>query len=314
MSLCNVKSGSKAMLAVLAALALAASTAEAKTPPTYLRGIDVSSWQGTINWAKVKDSASPSNSRLTPNQKISFAFIRATRGTNQQDVQYANNVAGARANGILAGAYHFAKPNRGNTAEAEAKWFVDYARANGGLKPGDLRPVVDIESTNTTDTTKAEYGGSNGFGSDAEGRAELSNWVLAYCQAIKSKIGVEPIIYCNTNYANSYLNSSLNQQTLWIANYGTTVTDPDTGQLGDWSFWQWSSKTNVDGISSSGNGILTNVDADVFRGSMADLKRLTIPAPEPTSLGLFGTGAGSWLCWRGLRKGAFSTLWRKLRS
>ena len=105
---------------------ISAEPASAATQP----GIDVSAWQGTINWAKVADAG------------IRFAIMKATEGSSWNDPTYAKNVSGATSNGIVVGAYHFADPSSASgDAVAEADHFVSVARNS----PGDIVPALDIE-------------------------------------------------------------------------------------------------------------------------------------------------------------------------
>jgi len=78
-------------------------------------GIDVSHWQGEINWNSVHNSGK------------SFAFVKATEGNGFTDPKFITNMNGASANGMLVGAYHFARPDLGNSATDEANYFVDIA-------------------------------------------------------------------------------------------------------------------------------------------------------------------------------------------
>ncbi|MGN9866367.1 GH25 family lysozyme [Bacillus swezeyi] len=77
-----------------------------------IKGIDVSHWQGDINWKKVAGDG------------IEFAFIKATEGTTLKDKKFEKNVSGANAAGIKTGAYHFARFGSKSEALAEAKFFL----------------------------------------------------------------------------------------------------------------------------------------------------------------------------------------------
>jgi GH25 family lysozyme M1 (1,4-beta-N-acetylmuramidase) len=81
-----------------------------------LTGIDVSHWQGYINWSQVRGAG------------VKFAFAKATEGTKLVDARYLGNRDRAEAAGVRIGAYHFARPDRStNDAVREANWFVDHA-------------------------------------------------------------------------------------------------------------------------------------------------------------------------------------------
>src|SRR5215210_3716494 len=93
---------------------------ESRTLMTRVPGIDVSHWQGTINWASAAAGKQ-------------FAFTKATEGTTYVDPTVATNTSGAQNAGLLTGVYHFAHPDT-DTAASEAQHFVAAAAqyaANG---------------------------------------------------------------------------------------------------------------------------------------------------------------------------------------
>jgi GH25 family lysozyme M1 (1,4-beta-N-acetylmuramidase)/uncharacterized protein (DUF2141 family) len=225
-----------------------------------VQGIDVSHWQGTINWSSVVGAGKQ------------FAFQKGTEGVTYVDPTASTNTAGAQAAGVLIGVYHFAHPET-NSAVAEANWFVQ--NAGQYMTSGFLHPVLDLESGSTI------------------GRTALSQWVNNWCSTVQASIGVDPIIYCNTNYATNYLDSTVTTHDLWIANWSTSYGDPlttgspPTGAWGSagqtWDFWQYSSTGAVSGISG-------NVDLDVYNGDYATLQsNFVIGSTPPTP----GTIAGS---------------------
>lgn len=227
------------------------------------RGIDVSVYQGSsINWAQVAGSG------------IQFAFIRSSYGLSSTDANFQQNINGARAHGILAGAYYFADPNYTSayTASASAQHFVDVTRDYIGA--GYLRPVLDLEEN---------YGLSV---------AGLSDWANQFIDTVKSETGVEPLIYCNTNYAANLLNSSIADRGLWIANwsnYGDPLTtgSPPIGNFDQWAFWQYTSSGNTAGFPSVA-GISGRVDLDVAHGDISYVRQFLVP--EPGEFALMGLG------------------------
>src|SRR3982751_4147087 len=94
-----------------------------------VRGIDVSHYQGTINWPQVAGG------------DVVFCFVKATEGINVVDPFFAKNWAGSAAAGLTRGAYHFGRP--GSDAQAQARQFF---KTVGALGPNDLPPVLDIET------------------------------------------------------------------------------------------------------------------------------------------------------------------------
>ncbi|KAF9550608.1 hypothetical protein CPC08DRAFT_322352 [Agrocybe pediades] len=124
----------KYFLSLTAALAAAASSvyAAAIEGRAMPKGIDVSHWQGNINWGAVKSSG------------VSFAYIKATEGTTYKDPQFSSNYVGATNVGIIRGGYHFARPSESSGA-AQANFFL----ANGGDWSGDGRTLpggLDLEA------------------------------------------------------------------------------------------------------------------------------------------------------------------------
>src|SRR5919109_1451709 len=117
-------------LIALAALVLVATGA------TYAQGVDVSNWQGSIDWLQVSSSG------------YTFAFAKATENTNFTDVTFALNRTGTNGVGLRLGAYHFARPSGTSDAQivssaiAQADHFVDVAQPHGG----DLPPALDMEA------------------------------------------------------------------------------------------------------------------------------------------------------------------------
>src|SRR5688572_4185200 len=97
---------------------------------TRVPGIDVSMWQGDVDWAAVASTTTR------------FAIMRATRGHDYVDPRYAEYLAETSANGIVVGAYHRAKVSlAAGDPRAEANHFVDVAQ----IDAGDVLPVLDIE-------------------------------------------------------------------------------------------------------------------------------------------------------------------------
>src|SRR5205085_3829049 len=97
---------------------------------TWLQGIDVSNWQGSINWTKVAADGKR------------FAFLKACEGRTYVDPMYAQNRQGALAAGVVVGAYHFALPD---SSKGDAIAEADHFAAVAGVRAGDVIPVLDLE-------------------------------------------------------------------------------------------------------------------------------------------------------------------------
>jgi GH25 family lysozyme M1 (1,4-beta-N-acetylmuramidase) len=186
----------------------------------YREGIDVSHWQGAIDWAKVKAAGK------------TFAIAKATEGINFKDDRYDRNKVAAMGQGIKFGAYHFARPE--NNAVTEADWFID----NAGYEHGMIIPTLDLERT-------------GGLGPTA-----LTNWVKAWLQRVDQRLGVKPMIYMSPSFWRSNLNDSRwfadnGYAILWVAHWGVTSPSIPGSNWGgrSWTFWQYTSSGTVPGIA-----------------------------------------------------------------
>jgi GH25 family lysozyme M1 (1,4-beta-N-acetylmuramidase) len=228
-----------------------ATPAPIPTPnPDYLAGVDVSHWQGTIDWSKVAGSG------------VRFAFMKATEGicptctTYYTDPSYAANRAGANANGIVIGAYDFAQPSKAvGSAVADADAFL----ATAMPAMGDLAPVLDVETANGLTV------------------ADLTAWVQAWVAEVYARTGVRATIYVSPAFWAKYLGGTpwfgLNgYPVLWVAHWTTaaepTVPGASWGGYG-WTFWQYTNRGSVPGIGSA------RVDLDRFNG--LDMSAFRIP-------------------------------------
>lgn len=234
------------LLAVVASL-LALPPATAQAAPT-LPGIDVSRWQQTIDWSKVAGSG------------MRFAIARATKGQHYVDPTFQTNVDGARAEGIVVGAYHRATPSGGanaNTidARAEADHYLNVA--SPGV--GDLIPALDIEET----------GGL--------APPDLVVWVKAWVTRVTNRLGVKPMLYASPNFWTVNMGNSMwfadHAYRLWLAHWNvSSPTVPANGWQGrGWTFWQWTHKPGLPGVT-------TDLDRDRFDGTnlvTARIARLT---------------------------------------
>jgi GH25 family lysozyme M1 (1,4-beta-N-acetylmuramidase) len=213
------------------------------TTSTRLEGIDVSHWQGTIDWAKVRAAGKR------------FAYIKASEHTSFVDDKYQTNRSRAKSAGLKVGAYHFARPNIGTTdAYAEADHFIETA----DWTTGELRPVLDLEDT-------------GGLSSSA-----LQTWVKAFLQRVYDRTGVRGVIYVSPAFWSSKMGNSTwfaknGYDVLWIAHW-TTASSPSVPAENwggkSWTFWQYTSDGSVPGISG-------RVDLDRYNGT--DLSKVLIP-------------------------------------
>jgi len=235
-------------------------------PPNRAKGIDVSSNQGTgINWEEVRGGG------------YSFAFARSSwgdyRGVQGRDGTFTHNMnEGHRPGVFIMGAYHFAYPVE-NSAEAEARFFVDVA--SDYLRKGYVRPALDMEDDD-------KYGSHP---LDRLKAGPLADWIQTWMNKVKELTGgVEPILYVDKTYAEALKPFIGAQYDLWIANWTCDPADgPHTGGWGNWAFWQYSSpdpKPKGCGAYSI-PGIPSGADLDLFNGDPDGLAAYVISVPPP---------------------------------
>jgi GH25 family lysozyme M1 (1,4-beta-N-acetylmuramidase) len=203
-------------------------------PAATLEGIDVSHYQGAIDWPSVAAAGKR------------FAIVQATDGETCLDPMYATNHANARAAGTRVTAYHFAEPSSTpGEAIVQADWFVNSA----ALLPGDLVPALDLEQTGGLSVS------------------DLQAWVGAWLGEVYAKLGVRPMIYASPAFWASSMGDTTmfadqGYSVLWIAHWGTSSPTVPAGNWGGhgWTFWQYTSTGSTAGISGK-------VDLDRFNGS-----------------------------------------------
>ena len=188
-----------------------AAEAEASAPEVTYEGIDVSHYQGTVDWAQVKAAGTH------------FAFAKATQGTADVDSEFAANWAGMRAAGLVRGAYHFMDPDQ--DAAAQAEHFL----ATVKLEAGDLPPVLDVEVTE---------------GMSVEG---LDAAVRTWLEKVAAATGVQPILYSDESFLDTELAQGFGAYPLWIAAYSETLPTPPAAWTA-WTFWQYSESGTVSGV------------------------------------------------------------------
>lgn len=183
-------------------------------------GIDVSKWQGNIDWSQVKSVAS-------------FAIIRAgfrgsSSGNIAEDPKVDTNVKGAKAAGIKVGLYFYSIAMNEAQAVEEASLAVAIANRNGGVS---LPIYIDMEASKQTSLSTAER--------DAI--------VMAFCRTVQNS-GYSAGVYANKNWMTNYLTPSSysGNISIWIARYNDTL-----GYDGRYDIWQYSNKGSVPGISGN---------------------------------------------------------------
>jgi lysozyme len=209
-------------------------------PAGAIPGIDVSNYQGVVNWATVAGGGEQ------------FAYAKASEGITVSDPYFVDNWRGIKAAGLLRGAYHFYHPNDDPAAQA-SRFLQSLSKANGGsplLAPGDLPPTLDIEVTNGAAT------------------ADLLAGAASWLATVAAATGKTPIVYTFVSFWKNTLGNptDLSNYPLWIAEYGVS-TPKIPGGWTDWLFWQFAMQP-LAGVPSQ------TTDLDAFNGSSADLQNL----------------------------------------
>ncbi|MGC5029906.1 GH25 family lysozyme [Micromonospora sp. DT229] len=237
-SLRRLTAAALTMLATAAAgLVATATPAAAATVP----GIDVSRYQGSINWTSVRNAG------------IQFAFIKATEGTSYKDPNFNTNYVNAYNAGVIRGAYHFALPNVSSGAVQ-----ANYLASNGGAWSADSRTLpaaLDLEAN--------PYSGGYCYGLST---TAMRNWVQDFLNTYRSRTGRYAVIYTTTSFWNQCTGSwsgPWNNHPLWIARWSSSVGALPAGAP-FWSFWQYTDSGRVAGISGA-------VDRNYWNGDRSRL-------------------------------------------
>ncbi len=224
---------------------VAGSPARAAPAGYPVTGIDVSAYQGQIDWASVAAGGAK------------FVYVRASEQANIPDSYFDANYQGAKANGLYVGAYHRARPDlSGGTAQAD--FFVDHAQyiTDGRTLP----PMLDIE------WPRADWTGLNACYNLTT--AQMSAWIKDFAREVVKRTGQLTMIYTNTNWWNPCTGSdaTFGSYPLFIAGY-TASPPPLPAGWTKWTLWQYSDSGTLPG------------DQDVFSGDDAGLTRLAGAAP-----------------------------------
>jgi lysozyme len=150
-----------------------------------LKGLDVSHWQGNVNWSKVKANAD-------------FVFVKCSEGSSYVDPNFVSNVKEAAAAGLKVGAYHYATFNDVASAKEQANYFLSKVKGLTLTYP----LVLDLEE----DKKKA-------------GKQQLTDAAIAFLEVLEGA-GYFAIIYSNPHFFNNELDlSRLKPYAKWLADY-----------------------------------------------------------------------------------------------
>lgn len=210
---------------------------------TIYKGIDVSGYQGNIDYKKVKNAG------------IEIVYMKTSEGSNYIDSKFERNYEQAKANGLKVGFYHYVTARTESQAIRQAIFFVSVI-AN---KVPDCRLAMDFES----------------FGNLS--KQEINKIGLAFIQEVEKLTGKEMVVYSNASTANNTWEGEITKYPLWVAQYGVNRPQ-NNGTWESWVGWQYTDVGEVNGISNSvdrnqfTNGILLS--------QAGEIPKPEVPEPE----------------------------------
>ena len=200
-----------------------------------VRGVDVSSHQGEIDWPVLAD------------QDIQFAYIKATEGSSFVDKKFHFNWDNARQTALKVGAYHFFSYDSSGSTQADN--FINTVPKTSDMLP----PVIDIEF----------YGDKEKNPPKTENvQKELS----VMLDKLETHYGVKPVIYATGKSYSLYISGDYDEYDIWIRN---VYTKPSLQDDRSWIIWQYSHKEKLQGY----NGTEKFIDMNVFNGTQEEFLR-----------------------------------------
>lgn len=199
-----------------------------------VHGVDVSRWQGEIDWAKLRS------------QGANFAYIKATDGGDHLDPMFRKNWRAAEAAGLKRGAYHFFYWCR--TAGEQADWFI----RNVPRVEGALPPVIDVEWNGESRCRKRPS------------RAKVLEKMQVFMDKLEAHYGQRPIIYTAPDFYADNLKGQFLDYPFWLRSVAAHPSKRYPGRK--WVFWQYSGS----GLS---HGVRGKIDLNAFNGSEQQWRR-----------------------------------------
>lgn len=208
----------------------------AKHPQRHdIHGIDVSKWNGDIEWQTVKSSG------------VSFAFIKATEGKDVLDPRFHENWQRARASGVPHAPYHFYYFC--STADEQADWFIQ----NIPKEAMKLPPVLDVEWNH--DSKNCRYKPSPDV---------VQTEMQRFLDRIEKHYGKRPIIYTTVDFHRDNLVGQFENYHFWVR---SVAAHPEKiYQDRRWAFWQYTATGVIPGIKG-------HTDINVFAGTQKNWRQ-----------------------------------------
>lgn len=182
---------------------------------TIYEGIDVSSYQGEIDFKKVKADG------------IEIVYIKATEGTTYIDPYLERNYQRAKENGLKVGFYHYVNARTEEQARREASFFIK----NIAGKNPDCKLAMDFET----------------FGNLS--KTQINKIGLTFLKEIEKLSRKQAILYSNTYTAKTIWEGETTKYPLWVAEYEVSKPEPN-GKWNTWAGWQYTDKGEINGIKA----------------------------------------------------------------
>ena len=212
---------------------------------TTLKGIDVSVYQGNIDWPKVKAAG------------ISFAITRVGDGLGF-DSKFDTNWPAIKQQGLVRGVYQFFRP--GTDPIQQADLLLSHI---GTLGDGDLPPVMDLEVT------------------DSQSNAVIADHMQKWLDHVENATGRVPMIYTSPGFYSSIGNPDFTRYTLWVAHW-QTMCPTMPGSWTNWAVWQNADNGTVNGITGAVDLDTFNGDLAALQKLASDPAASPSPTPTPT--------------------------------
>ena len=201
-----------------------------------VRGIDVSHYQGDIDWAKLQE------------QDVKFAYIKATEGSKSVDDKFRENWEKSGETSMYVGAYHFFSFDSEGETQAQ-----NYITTVGELS-GKLVPAVDVEYYGKKEANPPQ-------------KEDVVRELKDMLEKLEENYGAKPIIYTTYKVYYKYIKDEFDDYPLWIRN---VYFSPNVDLRGKWTLWQYSDSGVLEGYQ----GDEKYIDQNVFCGTEEELKEL----------------------------------------
>lgn len=211
-----------------------------------INGIDISNWQGDVDFAQVKNAG------------YSIAYIKSTEGEHILDSTLETNYTNAKANGVKIGFYHFLHGNE--DGKTQAQFMYDTIKD----KNYDCKIAIDVEVT-------------DGASVDA-----LSKIVCDFADTITNLTGNDIVLYTYTDFLKNNLNDTINKYPLWIAEYG--VSKPNVDNYIAWQYSESGSVAGIGGTSVDLDFFTVDIFLNNSADKSQTSTKTSIVTPQPTTV------------------------------